>query len=566
MAVRTIPRSPAIYARISKDRAGQGLGVTRQIEECRELCAQLGWPEPTIYRDNDIPATKPRPGFERLLADIEGGAVDGLMAWHLDRLLRRVLDLERIVTTVETRKQVIPIAFKTAAEIDLTTASGRMLARILASVAANEIEQKAERIASQRRQQAAAGLPPSVLGYGYNPDNTINIDEARIIREVAERLLSGASVHSVAIDLNKRGVPTPASGRWDARRVAAAVKRNKRPELVKLIESARDHEKAARKHAADLVAAAGGELDADLLHNTAWGQAWIGDEVGLTDSDIAEMLKSTGVEPDPTAWRSSALIAMVTRASLCGWREYSPGQQGQGEFIAQGDWPPILPKTTVEELRAKFRHRPSKKGRKPKYLLSGILVCGACDSPMMGGPTRSGNHRYGCIHQPGKPQCGKISIAGRQVDAMVSGIIIDVLADADVRAGLKRVGPTDAAIQEAEEELAEVARMRAEYAADAAAGSIRRDEWMILKDGLAAREKTATAVLGTWSPRVRDSLTDVPAAHEDIEHWWENIASIERKREVIRSFVEAIPIAATQALPGSNRFDAGRVGEPVWLV
>ncbi len=567
MSKITVPRAPALYARISLDKTGRRLGVERQIEECRELCRRMGWPEPTVYVDNDISAKsgKRRPGFEALLADIESGKVDALVAWHLDRLLRRVLDLERVVSAVESQKRVVPAVFAKAGEIDLTTASGRMLARILASVASAEVELKAERIAAQRRQEAMAGKAPSVLGYGYNSDGSINAEEAAVVREVAERLLNGASIHSIAVDLNERGVPTPAAGRWESRRVAAAVKRGNRPDLVELIGSARAVDRTDPEDAAALIVDAGGELyDDEMLRRRPWGAVWCGNDVGLSDSDIAEMLTETSVAPDPTAWRSSALASMVTRAALCGWREFSPGQRGEGEFVAKGDWAPILSRDTVETLRAQFRRRPGTPGRKPKYLLSGVLVCKECKHPMMGGPSRSG-HRYGCMRQPGKPHCGKVSIAGSQVDQLVTAMMVNVLADADVRAGLKRPGPADDEIRAAEDELAEVARMRREYAEDAAAGVIRRDEWKTLRDGLTKRQKEAEAVLGTWSPRTMSGFADVPVERDKVVGWWE-METVERKREVLRSFIESIEVAPNRNLPGSTRFDAGRLGEPVWLV
>jgi DNA invertase Pin-like site-specific DNA recombinase len=33
----------AIYARISSDQDGRGLGVKRQIEDCRKLAEERGW-------------------------------------------------------------------------------------------------------------------------------------------------------------------------------------------------------------------------------------------------------------------------------------------------------------------------------------------------------------------------------------------------------------------------------------------------------------------------------------------------------------------------------------------
>ena len=46
----------AIYVRISEDRAGAGLGVARQEQDCRELAARRGWDVHDVYVDNDTEA------------------------------------------------------------------------------------------------------------------------------------------------------------------------------------------------------------------------------------------------------------------------------------------------------------------------------------------------------------------------------------------------------------------------------------------------------------------------------------------------------------------------------
>ncbi|WP_370037784.1 recombinase family protein, partial [Nocardioides sp.] len=165
------PRAPAVYARISLDRTGHALGVQRQIEACRERCEALGWPEPKVYSDNDISARsgKRRPGFEQLLVDVQAGYVDGLVAWHLDRLLRRVVDLERVLDAIESQRSPVQVVFLQAGEIDLTTPAGRLLARILAAVAVNEGDVKSARLSAQRAQAAQAGRPHGPLGYGQVP-------------------------------------------------------------------------------------------------------------------------------------------------------------------------------------------------------------------------------------------------------------------------------------------------------------------------------------------------------------------------------------------------------------
>lgn len=67
----------AIYARQSLDKTGQGLAVTRQLDECRATAARRGWKIISEYVDNDISVTagRPRPEYARLLDDVRSGQV-----------------------------------------------------------------------------------------------------------------------------------------------------------------------------------------------------------------------------------------------------------------------------------------------------------------------------------------------------------------------------------------------------------------------------------------------------------------------------------------------------------
>jgi len=78
----------AIYCRISQDRTGAGLGVARQETDCRAVCDRRGWDVVEVYTDNDVSAYsgKPRPGWTRLLGDVQSGLIDAVVGWHVDRL------------------------------------------------------------------------------------------------------------------------------------------------------------------------------------------------------------------------------------------------------------------------------------------------------------------------------------------------------------------------------------------------------------------------------------------------------------------------------------------------
>ena len=73
----------AVYARISSDRDGERLGVRRQIEDGRRICAERGW-EPVEYVDNSITAADPkitRPEYERMVDDVRAGALAAVVCW-----------------------------------------------------------------------------------------------------------------------------------------------------------------------------------------------------------------------------------------------------------------------------------------------------------------------------------------------------------------------------------------------------------------------------------------------------------------------------------------------------
>src|SRR6476619_53763 len=93
------PVPAAIYARISRDREGAGLGVDRQEADCRALAERLGWEVVEVYADNDVSAYsgKVRPQYRAMLGAVKAGQVTALLAWHPDRLYRRAVDLEEIV-------------------------------------------------------------------------------------------------------------------------------------------------------------------------------------------------------------------------------------------------------------------------------------------------------------------------------------------------------------------------------------------------------------------------------------------------------------------------------------
>lgn len=216
----------AIYERISQDKTGEAAGVTRQDEDCRALAAELRWDVVEIYVDNDVSATsaKPRPAYRRLLDDIVAGRIDAIIAWHTDRLYRRVTDLEELAQICDRHN----LAVRTcrAGELDMSTPTGRMIARILGSVAQYEVEQKADRWLRSYRQRREEGkwMASGPRSFGWDRQGSLIPEEAAVLREAAARILDGHSPRSICIDMQRRGVKTTRGNDWQPSALRQALR------------------------------------------------------------------------------------------------------------------------------------------------------------------------------------------------------------------------------------------------------------------------------------------------------------------------------------------------------
>ena len=97
-----------------------------------------------MIEENDVSAyaKRPRPGFERLVWGIESGQVEAVVAYVLDRLVRRLDDLARLIDVAEQHD--VPVA-TVAGDVDLSTGHGRGLAKLLGVVASIEVDHMSAR-------------------------------------------------------------------------------------------------------------------------------------------------------------------------------------------------------------------------------------------------------------------------------------------------------------------------------------------------------------------------------------------------------------------------------------
>lgn len=226
--------SAVIYCRISRDREGAGLGVLRQREDCDQLAAQLGLTVVEVYEDNDLSAYsgKPRPDYRRMLQDLRDGRASTVLAWHTDRLHRSPAELEEYIDACE------PLRIETrtvkAGHLDLTTATGRMIARQLGVQARYEVERMVERQRRKRDEMAAAGKHfGGRRPFGWEADGMTPIAfEFDCIREAASSILAGASLRSLAAGWVAREILTSTGSQWEGPEVRSMLLRSRNAGIV----------------------------------------------------------------------------------------------------------------------------------------------------------------------------------------------------------------------------------------------------------------------------------------------------------------------------------------------
>jgi site-specific DNA recombinase len=335
----------AVYTRISLDAAGQGLGVARQLEDCRELAKKLGWDVTKHFDDNDISAFsgKRRPGFEAMLEAMTRGEFGALICWHTDRLYRSMKDLERLIDIAEAAD--VPIRTVQGGELDLSTSAGRMVARILGSVARQESEHTSERRKRSNVQRAASGRWVAARRpLGYTMDGTPLEPEASAIRKAIADVLAGKSVRAVAREWNERG------------------------------------------------------------------------------------LQSTG---SAESWRSPTVRRVLVNP------RYAALVVHRGKVVGPGTWTALIDEDTHKGIVALLSDpsRVSKTGFERKYQGTGVYVCGVCGRTLVAFAATGGKQRaYICPDRHVRRQ-------GNAVDAYVDGVVLELLARADI---LKLIEPTGA--------------------------------------------------------------------------------------------------------------------------
>lgn len=201
----------AIYCRVStQEQLEHGLSLDFQEQTCRAAALKAGASAVEVFTDGGYTGTKlTRPALTALRSRLPEFSC--VFVWKLDRLSRSVKGFADLMEEFAEAA----CGFVSVTEgVDYSGSSGRLMMHMLAAVAAFFADLNKERVRAALAHRAAQGLthgkPP--LGYKVTtPGGVIapDPDTAPLLRQLFADYAHGASLVSLAQDLNARGVPTP---------------------------------------------------------------------------------------------------------------------------------------------------------------------------------------------------------------------------------------------------------------------------------------------------------------------------------------------------------------------
>lgn len=230
----------AVYKRRSRKTA-TSVSMARQDAECLVKIQQLGGvydPDHDCYVDDDISAGggKFRPGLEALLREVIAGRYDGIVSYELPRLLRNREEALRFKAIMRTHSaDIYTVRFP---ELSLWGPFA-IIYDLAVELAAGELESIRDRNRSQAEFAAKHGIPRGAnVPFGMikvpgertipgrtKPLSTLIPDEepreefggnspATLVRAFADHVIAGASVRTVAAQLNELGYPARNGDTW----------------------------------------------------------------------------------------------------------------------------------------------------------------------------------------------------------------------------------------------------------------------------------------------------------------------------------------------------------------
>ena len=219
------------YVRVSTEgQVADGVSLDAQREKIEAWAMLHDETEVVIYQDAEISGASmdQRPGLQDALREACRRRA-ALVVYSLSRLARSTRDTLSISDRLaKSGAELVSLSER----IDTTSASGKMVFRLLAVLAEFERDQISERTRAAMAHMRSSGRRISrfaPFGWDFDADGeglVRNLHEQRVVSRMVHLRAQGLSFRAIAEQLTKDAVPTKRSGRpWTSKVVWSAIRR-----------------------------------------------------------------------------------------------------------------------------------------------------------------------------------------------------------------------------------------------------------------------------------------------------------------------------------------------------
>ncbi len=204
------------YIRVSTDEQAQsGVSLEAQRAKLEQYAELYDLDLVEVVIDAGVSAKNlNRDGLKAALLALDGGQAAGLLVAKLDRLTRSVRDLSDLLEKYfGTRYALLSVAEK----VDTSSAAGRMILNIMATVSQWEREVIGERTSAALQHKIAQGQHVGSPALGFKmSDGQLEQDQAElaVVQRVFELRGAGLTLQAIADTLNHEGIATKRGGKW----------------------------------------------------------------------------------------------------------------------------------------------------------------------------------------------------------------------------------------------------------------------------------------------------------------------------------------------------------------
>ena len=220
----------ALYPRLSRDDDLQGdsNSIVNQKKLLTKYAKEHHFLNTKFYIDDGYTGTNfNRPGFQKMLEDIEAGYVTTVIVKDMSRLGRNYLQVGYYTDTYFPEHNVRFIAVNDGVDSDLGDDDFSPFRNIMNEWYAKDISRK---VRSSKKLHGSAGDPIALPPYGYrkDPENPrkwlVDEEAAAVVRRIYRLCIEGNGVETTARILQEDGILTPAQY-WESKGIRKGGKK-----------------------------------------------------------------------------------------------------------------------------------------------------------------------------------------------------------------------------------------------------------------------------------------------------------------------------------------------------